>query len=296
MSSSLAGPVPSRIGVRSMTTVTYLSPRRVWRRTMGAPPAESEACGGIVHADHGHAVEPGLVIDQDPSALREDGVVRGIPRRTQRLSDPGDRQMLADRRNQGPTNNCPRQLRPWLGCGSGVLAPHPSADRATVAAHPHQQRDRPPPERLVRQPPGHRAPWRSLGPALSAEHVTLPRYDAALQHATVGLQALPHHDEAELVQAREGRQVRAVEGSVAHVEVFWMGWCQPPIIRGPRPISRPDHATAATPSDRMSLETSSSSRPASSPTPSASTAQHSSRTQPTRIEPVDNRFLMARLP
>jgi hypothetical protein len=32
-SSSREGPVPSRIGVRSMITVTYLSPRRVWRHT-----------------------------------------------------------------------------------------------------------------------------------------------------------------------------------------------------------------------------------------------------------------------
>ena len=32
MSSSLAGPLPERGPVRSMTTVTYLSPRWVWRQ------------------------------------------------------------------------------------------------------------------------------------------------------------------------------------------------------------------------------------------------------------------------
>jgi len=37
MSSSLAGPVPSRIPARPIT-VTYLSPRRVWRHTCSSTP------------------------------------------------------------------------------------------------------------------------------------------------------------------------------------------------------------------------------------------------------------------
>ena len=38
MSSSRAGPVPSRMPVRSMITVTYLSPRWVWRHTCSSTP------------------------------------------------------------------------------------------------------------------------------------------------------------------------------------------------------------------------------------------------------------------
>jgi hypothetical protein len=38
ISSSRAAPVPSRIGVRSMITVTYLSPRRVWRQQCSSTP------------------------------------------------------------------------------------------------------------------------------------------------------------------------------------------------------------------------------------------------------------------
>ncbi len=38
MSSRRAEPVPSLIGVRSMMTVTYLSPRRVWRQTCSSTP------------------------------------------------------------------------------------------------------------------------------------------------------------------------------------------------------------------------------------------------------------------
>ena len=63
MSSSRAGPVPSRAGVRSMITVTYLSPRRV------LPP------GVLIDPDHPHAVEAVRVADQDPAAL---GQHRGI--------------------------------------------------------------------------------------------------------------------------------------------------------------------------------------------------------------------------
>ncbi len=44
MSSSLAGPVLSLAGVRSMITVTYLSPRRVWALTPGLGHVESSSC------------------------------------------------------------------------------------------------------------------------------------------------------------------------------------------------------------------------------------------------------------
>ena len=40
-SSRRAGPVPSRTGVRSMITVTYLSPRLVWRHTCSSTPRTS---------------------------------------------------------------------------------------------------------------------------------------------------------------------------------------------------------------------------------------------------------------
>ncbi len=41
---------------------------------------------------------------------------------------------------------------------------------------------------------------------------------------------LPDHDETELVQAAERRQVRCAEGSVVHVEVFRMGRVRTPIL------------------------------------------------------------------
>ena len=41
--------------------------------------------------------------------------------------------------------------------------------------------------------------------------------------ARIRLEALPEHDEAEIVRASEGRQVRVSEGSLRHVLVFRVG-------------------------------------------------------------------------
>lgn len=46
MSSSRAGPVPSRIGVRSIITVTYLSPRRVYLHTCSSTRAVDTRSSG----------------------------------------------------------------------------------------------------------------------------------------------------------------------------------------------------------------------------------------------------------
>ena len=57
-STSRAGPLRSRTGVRSIMTVTYRSPRPVWRHTEGVPPAwEPSARAGIVNAEYLHTIE-----------------------------------------------------------------------------------------------------------------------------------------------------------------------------------------------------------------------------------------------
>lgn len=53
------------------------------------------------------------------------------------------------------------------------------------------------------EPPSHGVTDDALGTALSAERVVHACHDMALEHAAVGLQALPDRDEAELVQAGE---------------------------------------------------------------------------------------------
>ena len=66
MSSSRAGSVPSRIGVRSMMTSTH-SPRRVM------PPHV------LIDPEDPQPVQAGRMTDQDPAAPGQDGVVGGVP-------------------------------------------------------------------------------------------------------------------------------------------------------------------------------------------------------------------------
>ena len=186
----------------------------------------------LVHSDHGDAVKPGGVIDQDPSALGQDRVIGGVPGHSQSLGQPGDSQVLGHQGHQRPPHRCTRQLRPPVRRRSGVLAPHPPARLTAEATHPDQQRGGPPPERLMRQLPGHRAPRGALGPAVPAERVVIARDHPAFQHRPVRLHALANRNEAKLVQAGEGRQIRGIKGKFTHVEVFWSGRCRNPHHQG----------------------------------------------------------------
>ena len=109
-----------------------------------------------------------------------------------------------------------------------------------VAAHGQQQRRRPPTERLVRKLSGDRVARCALSPAAAAPVVRLD--NLAREYRSLGFETLAGHDEAELVQAAEGGQIRAGEastsGNVRHVEVFRMGSVRTSILRRPRPLSR----------------------------------------------------------
>lgn len=76
--------------------------------------------------------------------------------------------------------------------------------------------------------------------------------DPARQHGPVRLEQLAGDLQTEAVEAGEGSQVRAREGSVRHVEVFRTGCVRTPIIGRPRPSPRHRRAapgrTTATPS------------------------------------------------
>ena len=124
MSSSRAGPVPSRIGVRSMITVTYLSPRRVCRHTCSSTPMTRDA------------VEPVRVVDQDALALGQDGVVGGVPRDPEPFGDPGDGQVLDHDAFQRPPQPAARQLRPRLGRLGWCLGATRARSRCTGSGGP----------------------------------------------------------------------------------------------------------------------------------------------------------------
>ena len=57
----------------------------------------------------------------------------------------------------------------------------------------------------------------------------------------VWLNALARHFQAQVIQARERAQIRAIKDSIGHVEVFQMDDVGTPIIERPRPL--PGHDT-----------------------------------------------------
>jgi len=175
----------------------------------------------LVDSDHLHPLEPRGVVDQDALALGQDRVVGGVPRDSEAFGDTGDGEVLDDDPFQSPPQTAARQLGPRLGCAAGVLAPHVTAAAAPVPAHVHLQRGGPPPQRLVRQPSGHRVTRDAFAAAAAAPLVRVD--DSAGQHRTVGVESLAEDFQAELVQMAERSQVRTGEGSVRHVEVFRMG-------------------------------------------------------------------------
>ena len=191
----------------------------------------------LIDPDHFHAVEPVRVLDEHPAAFGQDRVVGGVPRHREGLGDAGDGQVRAHEPFQRPPQRAARQPRSRLGRLRRVLPPHVTTARAPVAAHRHQQSRGSPPERLVCQLPGHAVPRRSFTAAPATPTVVLDY--AAGQHRAFRFQALPDHDQAELVEAAERGQAGAREGSsVKHVEVLRVAGVGTSILGRPRPLPR----------------------------------------------------------
>ena len=89
------------------------------------------------------------------------------------------------------------------------------------------------------QAPDHRVTRNALAPAASAPPVLTS--NTASQHSMVWLNALTRHFQAQVIQARERAQIRAIKDSIGHVEVFRMDGVGTPIIGRPRPL--PGHDT-----------------------------------------------------
>ncbi|SBM42267.1 Hypothetical protein PFR_JS22-1_105 [Propionibacterium freudenreichii] len=171
-------------------------------------------------------------------------------RHAQSFGNSGHRQVADDDPDQTPPQAGAGDLGPRRRRSGGVVTPHVRALLAAVAAHGEHQRGRAPPERLVRQLPAHRVTGHALAAAPPAPVVRL--HDPARQHGPVRLEQLAGDLQTEAVEAGEGSQVRAREGSVRHVEVFRTGCVRTPIIGRPRPSPRHRRAapgrTTATPS------------------------------------------------
>ena len=91
----------------------------------------------------------------------------------------------------------------------------------------------------MRGAPDHRVTTNALAPVASAPPVLTS--NTARQHCTVWPHALARHLQAQVIQARERAQIRAIKDSIGHVEVFQMDGVGTPIIGRPRPL--PGHDT-----------------------------------------------------
>ena len=231
MSKSRQGPLRSRMGVKSKITVTYLSPSGVWRHTCSSTPmtrTPSHRAGSLISR-------------RAPSART--AVLAALPGHTEGLGDARHRQMVDHQARQRPAHRRTRELRARIGRLTHVLAPHVSALWAPVAAHAHAQHGGAPPVRLVRGAPDHRVAYDAFAPTLSTPPVLTS--NPARQYCMVGLNVLACHFQPQVIQACERAQVRAIKGSIRHVEVFQMDGVGIFIIERPRPLPGHDTPNAA---------------------------------------------------
>ena len=166
-------------------------------------------------------------------------MLAALPGHVQGLGDTRHRQMMNDHASQRPAHRRTRELGAQIGRLPHVLTPHVSTLWTPVAAYTHVQDRGAPPVRLVRGAPDHRVTRLALAPAASTPPVLTS--NPARQHCMVCLNVLACHFQAQVIQARERGQVRAIKGSIGHVEVFQMDGVGTPIIERPRPL--PGHDT-----------------------------------------------------
>ena len=151
-------------------------------------------------------------------------------------------------RARAPLDRRVGQPGPGLSQAARVLSPHSAAVGAGEAPQAYQQLRGPPPHRHVGQAPGHRSTGYSPGPAGLAERVLKPDRRAALDHRALRREVLAHRYQSQGIQPQEGRQVRAGEGSLRHVEVSHDGLCSSSHHPGTStPTRRNDAPTNPTP-------------------------------------------------
>ena len=186
----------------------------------------------LVDSESLHPLESVGRLVEDLLGPGQDRGVGGVPGDPQGGCYPGDGHGLQGKGLQPPLHRRVGQPRPGLSQGGGVLSPHPAAVGAGEAPHAHQQLRGSPPHRYVGQVPGHCPTGYSLSAAGLAERVLEPDRHAALDHRALGCEVLAHRGQPQGIQTQEGRQIRAGEGSLRHVEVSRDGCVAAPIIGG----------------------------------------------------------------
>ena len=197
-SSSRAGPLRSRTGVRSVTTVTYRSPRLVWRHTEGGTSRTGAKRAGesSTPSTSTPSKRSGLPV-MVCSARARIALLAVCQEFPQGGCYPGDGHGFQGKGPQSPLHRRVGKPRPGLSQGGGVLPPHPAAVGAGEAPQAYHQLRGPPPHRHMGQAPGHRPTGYSLGPAGSAERVRKPDRHAAIHNRALGCEVLAHSGQSQ---------------------------------------------------------------------------------------------------
>lgn len=187
-------PVLSRAGVRSMITVTYLSPRRVCRQTCSSAPmifTPLKRTRSTMSTRHPSAKTAWFAVFHEapsPSATR--ATVRCWP------TMPSSAQ------------RSPRRENFVLGQAAfDVFCRH-------TCPHTDQQCGGPPTEGFMDKLPGHRVPRNALAAALRTPRIRFRNTAGNL--STITSQELPRRFKTKIIKAAESSQVREMEGSVVH--------------------------------------------------------------------------------
>mgnify|MGYP000922897670 CR=1 FL=1 len=185
--------------------------------------------GESIHRDDLDELAPRVGLGSQPGFEDPLGAVRD------HVQEPGGTAAVMDGRHvQDDVNE-------FVAVGS--VAPHVSTLWAPVAAHAHMQDRGTPLAGYVRQAPDHRVTRLALTSAASTPPVLTS--NTARQHCMVCLNALTRHLQAQVIQACERAQVRAINDSIGHVEVFQMDGVAISIIERPRPLPGHDTPNAA---------------------------------------------------
>ena len=143
MANRRAGPVPARTPVRSMITVTYLSPRRVWRQTCSSMPmvvTPSKRCGSAIRTRLPSANTAALAVFHDTARA---------------LGDPGDGQVPDHDGLQRPPQATAGQLRararPSWRCPGATRARSRCSDSDVLCENSHNRKTSTPTRRPTRR-------------------------------------------------------------------------------------------------------------------------------------------------
>ena len=197
MPGSRAGPVPSRIPVRSVITVTYVPPRLVWRRTCSPAPIAVTPPDRVVSSIRARL----------PSARTASLAVFGATLRPSAIR--ATVQVPGHDRLQRPPEPATRQLRSRPGREGGVLAPHARTPGTPVTTDRDRQRGGAPAERFVGELPDHGVAHEALAAAAATPLAGFE--DPAREHGTAGSEALAGHLKSELAGTAERGQIGARE-------------------------------------------------------------------------------------